>query len=462
VELSGKRILVVGLGKSGRAASFKLKAMGAQVRASDALETEEMMSLAGELASSGIDVKLGKQEEDLLDSIDMVVVSPGVPSRISLVGSAKSRGIPVWSEIELAFRLTDKPIVAITGTNGKTTTTTLIGKVFEEAGLQPAIAGNIGTPLVSAIAEDGFDRLVVEISSFQLDNIVDFRPKVAVLLNITEDHLDWHPDFDDYVRAKSRLFINQESGDFAVLNVDDEVVRSLAPDIKATIIKTSKQELEQGVFIRDSRIVAKLKGIVDGIGEAEIDICGINETKIRGNHNLDNVMAVVGACLASGVDVGTIKEVLTSFTGLPHRIEYIARVNGVLYFDDSKATNVDATVKALTAFNEPIVLLVGGRNKGNDFGPLAQSIDKQVTAVIGFGEAGREILSSMPADTLQEYAETVDGAVLLASKIAEPGQVVLFSPSCASFDAFTSYAQRGEAFKKAVLALGERNGERET
>jgi len=462
VELSNKRILVVGLGKSGQAASLKLKAMGAQVLASDTSETEEMMSLAGELANSGIDVRLGKQEGSLLDSIDLVVVSPGVPSRISLIEAAKLKGIPVWSEIELAFRLTDKPIIAITGTNGKTTTTTLIGKVLEVAGLQPTVAGNIGTPLVSSVGEKGIKRLVVEVSSFQLDNIIDFRPKVAVLLNVTEDHLDWHPDFNDYVRAKSRLFMNQSEDDFAVLNVDDEVVKSLAPDISARIIATSKQELEQGVFIKDNRIVAKLKGVAYGIDKEEIDICGINEIKIRGSHNLDNVMAVVGACLASGVDTEIIKGVLTSFTGLPHRIEYVASVNGVSYFDDSKATNVDATVKALTAFNEPIVLLIGGRNKGNDFGPLAQSIDKQVTAIIGFGEAGREILRAMPADTLQEYAETVDGAVLLASKIAQRGQVVLFSPSCASFDAFTSYVHRGEVFKKAVLALGERNGERET
>lgn len=453
MELSNKRVLVIGLGRSGRAASLKLKSLGAGVLASDVSESDDMKKLAGELQTSGIQVKLGKQEEGLLDGIDLVIVSPGVPSRLPIIEAARRSGLPVWSEIELAYRLTGTPIIAITGTNGKTTTTTLIGKVFEAAGRRAVVAGNIGRPLVSAIDDVDIEALIVEVSSFQLDTIVDFRPKVSVLLNITEDHLDWHPDFDDYVRAKNRLFENQSGDDFAILNVDDEVVRSLIPGVRAKIIETSKQGTGKGIFVRDGHIVAKF--------HEAIDVCGVDELKIIGNHNLDNVMVVIGSCLAFGIDIDVIRKVITSFPGLSHRIEHVASINGVDYYNDSKATNIDATAKAVTAFDRPIILLVGGRNKGNSFLPLAQSINKQVKAVVGFGESGHEILDVVPADIRREYAEGVDDAVILASQLAQPGSVVLFSPSCASFDAFSGYAHRGDVFKKSVLALGEKNGTRE-
>ncbi|MBE0447697.1 MAG: UDP-N-acetylmuramoyl-L-alanine--D-glutamate ligase [Actinobacteria bacterium] len=451
MDLSNKRALVVGLGRSGRAASVKLKLLGARVLASDISESDDMVRLAGELRANGIDVKLGRQDESLINGIDLVVVSPGVPSWVPVIRVARAANVPIWSEIELAYRLTGKPIIAITGTNGKTTTTTMIGKVFEAAGRPAAVAGNIGMPLVSAIDDEGIEMLIVEVSSFQLDTIVDFKPETSVLLNITEDHLDWHSDFEDYIRAKKRLFLNQSAGDLAVLNIDDDIIRSFIPDIKAKIIKTSKQGLEKGIFVKEGRIVAKL--------QTDADICGISELKIRGSHNLDNVMAVIGVCLAAGIDAETIRQTIKEFPGLNHRIEYVASINGISYYNDSKATNIDATAKALTAFSEPVILLVGGRNKGNNFASLAQNINEQVKAVIGFGEAGREILNVMPPDIPREYAETVDSAVALAGRLAQPGYVVLFSPSCASFDAFNSYAQRGDAFKEAVLGLGEANGE---
>lgn len=457
VDYSKNNILVIGLGRSGKAASLKLKSLGATVLASDTSEKHEMKQGAAELEKSGISVRLGKQEEGLLDGIDLIVVSPGVPSRVPVLEAARRRGIPIWSEIELAYRLTGKPIIAITGTNGKTTTTTLAGKVFEAAGRKPAVAGNIGTPLVTAVDNEDVETMVVEVSSFQLDTISDFRPKVSVLLNITEDHLDWHPDFADYVRAKSRLFANQTVDDVAILNMDDEVVRSLAPHIKAKIVGTSKdREFHPGVFIRDGHVIANIDG--------EVDICGVDEVKIRGDHNLDNIMAVVGIALVCGIEPILIKETVAGFPGLSHRTEFIASVGGVDYYNDSKATNVDATVKALTAFNRPIVLLVGGRNKGNSFTALAQNIDsnRHVKAVIAFGEAGREILSALPAGTLEEYAGTVDDAVVRAAMLAQPGDIILFSPACASFDAFNGYAQRGEAFRQAVLALGEKYGESKT
>lgn len=457
MDFFNKHVLVIGLGKSGKAASLKLKDLGANVLASDISESEDMMKLADELREKGISVSLGKQEESLLRRIDIIVVSPGVPSKVPVLKAAEKLNIPVWSEIELAYKLTNKPIIAITGTNGKTTTTTLIGEIFRAAGKKVAVAGNIGVPLVMAVDDPDIETLIVEVSSFQLDTIKDFRPNVAVLLNITEDHLDWHPDFEDYVRSKSRLFSNQQDSDFAILNLDDRIIQSLVPEIKANIIGTSKQKSEKGIFIDGDRIVAKLPGVKAG-SEDNIDICGVGELKIRGSHNLDNVMAATGVCLVAGIDRAIIRNAVTSFPGLEHRIEYVATVNGVDYFNDSKATNVDATVKALTAFDGSIILLVGGRNKGNDFKPLAQSLNEQVKAVIGFGESGREILGAITANIYLEYAETVEKAVKLASKLAQPGQVVLFSPSCASFDAFRSYAHRGEVFKRAVLALGEGHG----
>ncbi|MDI6716852.1 MAG: UDP-N-acetylmuramoyl-L-alanine--D-glutamate ligase [Actinomycetota bacterium] len=454
----GKHVLVLGLGLSGKAASLKLKSLGAEVIASDTSKSNEMLDVAQGLKASGVDVRLGSQGKELLDGVDLVVVSPGVPSRSLIINEARSLEIPVWSEIELAYQLTGKQIIAITGTNGKTTTTTLIGKIFEAAGKKAAAVGNIGTPLVSSIDRENIDTLIAEVSSFQLDTIVDFKPAVSVLLNITEDHLDWHPDFSDYVRAKSRLFMNQTEDDFAILNLDDKVVRSLVSGIRAKVIGTSKGELEEGIFIKEGQVVARLEA---KLGQQEIEIFNINEMKLRGSHNLDNVMAAVAVSLVSGIDAEVIRKVVTRFPGLSHRIEFVASIDGVMYYDDSKATNVDATVKALTAFTEPVILLVGGRNKGNSFKPLAEAIDKEdkkVKAVVGFGEAGRDILGALPQDVYKEYTERVDDAVLAASRLAEAGQVVLFSPACASFDAFKSYAHRGEIFKKAVLAIGERNG----
>ncbi|MDP2212180.1 MAG: UDP-N-acetylmuramoyl-L-alanine--D-glutamate ligase [Candidatus Aquicultor sp.] len=451
MDLSNKRVLVIGLGRSGKAAALKLKGLGASVLASDVSTADEMSALAQELRAGGIDVELGAQDDSLLTGVDLVVVSPGVPSRVPLLLAARNLGLPVWSEIELAYRLTDKPIIAITGTNGKTTTTTLIGEVFDAAGHSAAVGGNIGTPLVSIADDSGVETLIVEVSSFQLDTIVDFRPKIAVLLNITEDHLDWHPDFADYARAKSRIFLNQTADDIAVLNLDDPQVKALVPGIIARVIGTSKDELKSGVCVSGGRMVIRL--------DKEIDLCGVGELKVRGSHNIDNVMAVAAACYAAGIEAQVIANTVTGFSGLQHRVEFVETINGVSYYNDSKATNVDATVKALTAFTEPLVLLAGGRNKGNSFVPLARSLGPGVKAVVGFGEAGRDILQVMPGDIRQEYEATVEDAVVRAAALSQPGDVVLLSPACASFDAFNGYTQRGDAFKKAVMGLGVSDGE---
>jgi UDP-N-acetylmuramoylalanine--D-glutamate ligase len=469
--LAGARVLVLGLGRSGRAASVELSKLGSRVVASDTSNGLGMASIADELRLAGTDVILGPQKESLLADKDLVIVSPGIPSESEVVTAARERDIPVWSEIELAYRLTNKQIIAVTGTNGKTTTTTLIGKIFDAAGKLSAAVGNIGTPLITAATDPSVETLIVEVSSFQLDTIDKFKPHIAVLLNITEDHLDWHPDFNDYVRSKKRIFMNQDENDYAVINIDDDIVRSIVPEIKAGIISTSKKGVTRAntntndgrgnadVFVKGNSIFMRRH-----VGRSEelkrneyLTVCGIDDLKIPGDHNLDNIMAAIGASNAAGIEIEAIRKAVIGFEGLSHRIEFVASVNRVDYYNDSKATNIDATVKAVNTFPEPVVLMVGGRNKGNSFKPLADCIRDGVKAVVGFGEAGCEILAEIPQGVIKEYAESVNEATAVAGKLAKPGYVVLFSPACASFDAFESYAERGNAFKSAVLSLGALN-----
>lgn len=442
-----KKVLVLGLGKSGREAALYLSEAGAAVFVSDKSENPETIKAAVMLNKMGIIVTLGSQNINLLDNKDFVVVSPGISNQSKILIEAKKRGIKVWGELELAFRETNLPIVAVTGTNGKTTTTTIIGDIFKAAGIMAPIVGNIGTPLISAVKDNKNKALIVEVSSFQLDSIETFKPKISILLNITPDHLDWHADFDDYVKAKSKIFLNQEPEDFAIVNIDDEVSGGLIPQIKAKVIKTSKRPLNKGVYIKDGKIYAKINK------SGEILVVDLNDLKIKGAHNADNVMAAIGTSLIFGISVGVIRLALKDFKGLSHRIEFVEEIKGVTYFDDSKATNVDATIKAVQSFSEPIVLMVGGKNKGNSFFPLAEGLLKNVKAVIGFGEAGPEILKTISTDVKTMYVEKVPDAVLKASQIATSGEVVLFSPACASFDAFKNYSQRGDVFKKAVISL---------
>jgi UDP-N-acetylmuramoylalanine--D-glutamate ligase len=455
MELKNKRVLVLGLGRSGRAVIAKLINLGTEVVGSDSSQSEQMSSVAEELRKEGVKVILGPQKEDLLTVIDLVIVSPGVPSNSPVVMAAREKGITVWSEIEFAFRLTDKPVVAITGTNGKTTTTTLIGEIFSAAGISAAVVGNIGVPLINAAEDEAVDYLIVEVSSFQLETIERFKPHIAVMLNVTEDHLDWHPDFDDYVRSKERIFMNQTEEDYAIINSDDAVVEKMAKKMKPLSVSTTKIDGKiADVFVMDGKIMARSslrRGVENG--ERLLDICRITDMQIPGLHNIDNVMAAAGVGLVAGIDAEIIGNTIKSFKGLSHRIELAGTVAGVDFYDDSKATNVDATVKAVNAFNGPLILMVGGRNKGNSFKPLADNIHAGVKGVVGFGESGQQIVSELPMDIIKEYAKTVEDATKIADRLAKPGYTVLFSPACASFDAFKGYAERGEVFKKAVLSL---------
>lgn len=442
------KILVIGLGRSGTAAARKLKQLRKEVKAIDVNITPEMVSVAKEMEKEGIEVKLGKHQPSDLENQELVIVSPGVSPGAPILAEARGRKIPIWSEIELAYRLTARPIIGVTGTNGKTTTTVLIGEIFEQASRPNVIAGNIGLPLVEGVDKASSNAiLVTELSSFQLENIVEFRPHVGVLLNVAEDHLDWHPNFKEYQQAKKRLFLNQEKSDFAVINYDDPIVRNLAKATAAQTILCSKKPLQKGVFLKGGQIIVRL-------GSKEERVCSNDELKIKGEHNLDNAMAAAAACLVTGVKIEAIRKALISFKGLEHRLEHVATINGVDYFNDSKATNPDATVKALMAFKRPLVLLLGGRNKGNSFTPVEKATSRKARSIVVFGEAGDEIklvFNGKSVEVIQVFS--VEEAVKAAAQKAQAGDVVLFSPACASFDAFSSYKERGKVFKAAVRDL---------
>lgn len=444
MDFLNKNVLVIGMGRSGTASALKLKDLGSNVLLIDSEDTDANKEKAGNIEDLGIVVKLGKHSPDDLKGKDLIVVSPGVPNDLDLLIKAREKKIPVIGEIELASRFINSPIIGITGTNGKTTTTTLVGKVFEEAGLSYKMAGNIGFPLIKCSENNSVQWFVVEISSFQLENIIDFKPKIAILLNITEDHLDRHYTFDEYVWSKNKIFMNQTPDDFAILNYDDLSVRKLSSKIQSQILFFSKHSLkEKGVCVEEGKIVGNFKN--------KFIICDLKDLVLIGDHNLENYLAAAATCLAAGISRNVIKKAFVDFRGLEHRLEFVRNVNGVDYYNDSKATNPDSTIKALTAFNCPIILLLGGRNKGNSFKRLAEFIDDRIKAVILFGESGAEIHDALAdKDIILKTADSFESAVSESMKLAEEGNVVLLSPACASFDMFSNYEERGRVFKDIV------------
>ncbi len=451
-EFPFKRVLVVGLGESGLAAAQKLLSVGAEVTVTEKLSTPLLKERAKRLREGGAKVFMREHSLDLLQDKKLIVASPGVPKEIELFQAARQRGLPVWSEIELAYYfLKEKNVtlVGVTGTNGKTTTVELLGKILKKAGQSCRTAGNIGYPLVKLADEVGEgDYVVTELSSFQLEHIVNFRAKVALILNITEDHLDWHPNFDDYVKAKAKIFMNQQSGDVTILNRDDPRVWAFKNEVPADYLGFSrKHPLSNGVYLENGYIVANLKG-------SKEKVIKLNEVALFGEHNYENAMAATAAALFLGVRVKSIEEVLKEFSGLPHRIEYVGQIGGVKFFNDSKATNPDATVRALLSFSEPLILLMGGRNKGNDFTVVAEAARGRTKDIILFGEAADEIGQIFQAFGHNfTTVSTLKEAVQKGFKKAKSGDVVLLSPGCASFDEFKDYKQRGEFFKQSLKEL---------
>lgn len=452
MDARDKNFLILGLGTSGYAAARKLLSLGAIVSTADSSVEYEVMKRAVELEKAGATAVTWGLPADMLRNQDYLVVSPGVPVDEPVVKSARRRGVKVMSELELAFQLTDSPIVAVTGTNGKSTVVTMLGEIFTAAGIANLVAGNIGRPLVDAIDEAGPETvLIVEVSSFQLETVIDFRPRVAVLLNITEDHIDRHGNPKTYRDMKAKLFKRQQPSDFAVINLDDPEVAKVLDRIKSNLVPYSmKEQTERGVFVEN--------GIIWAVMPPEYKpetIGSISDVHFKGSHNLENALAAIAVGLVWGLPADAIMSAISNFKGLDHRIEFVAKKGGVSYYDDSKATNPDAVKRALGAFDEPVVLLAGGRNKNMDFAPLKSGIKEKVKAVVLFGESAIE-LSGMVKEAGPipfQIAKTMEEAVKMAAGRAAPGDAVLLSPGCASFDMFSGYAERGRAFQDAVRAL---------
>ncbi len=447
MELNGKRVLVVGLGKSGVASALFLKAHGARVTVSDTKSGDELRNEIPVLLDHGITVETGGHGERTFRGQDLIVVSPGVPVDAPPLVQARALGETVIGEIELAAQFLPGPVVAITGSNGKTTTTTLTGEIMTAAGFSALVGGNIGTPAISLTDRAKPETTVVlEVSSFQLETIQTFRPKVAVVLNITPDHLDRHRTFEAYVDAKARIFENQQGTDFAVLNADDPTCAVLPSRTKAQVFWFSRQkEVQHGAYAHNGNIMFR-----DASGQREI--LQVSEIPLKGAHNLENVLAAVCAGALMGCAPEKIRQAVRDFKAVEHRLEFVATIRGVDYYNDSKATNVDATIKALESFPANIHLILGGKDKGSDYTVLNDLLRQRVKRVYTIGAAAAKIESQIKgAEVVQ--AETLDNAIRKANAVAQPGDVVLLAPSCASFDQFKSYEHRGKVFKEIVRGL---------
>jgi len=442
-------VLVVGLGKSGIASALFLKARGARVTVSDSKPQDQLGKEIPLLLDHGIAVETGRHGERTFREQDLIVVSPGVPVDAPPLVQARTLGETVIGEIELAAQFLPGPIVAITGSNGKTTTTTLTGEIIAAGGFSTLVGGNIGTPAIS-LAERATPQTitVLEVSSFQLETIKTFRPKVAVILNITPDHLDRHHTFEAYAAAKARIFENQQADDFAVLNADDPPCVQLAGKTKARVFWFSrKKEVERGAYVREGRIFFR-----DADGQREIML--ISEIPLKGAHNVENVLAAVCTGLLMKCAPEKVRQAVQNFKAVEHRLEYVATVRGVDYFNDSKATNVDATIKALESFPKNIHLILGGKDKGSDYTVLNHLLRERVKCVYTIGAAAAKIESHIKGAAEIVQAGTLEAAVKRAAAVAQPGDIVLLAPACASFDQFQSYEHRGRVFKETVRALG--------
>ncbi|MBI4469704.1 MAG: UDP-N-acetylmuramoyl-L-alanine--D-glutamate ligase [Acidobacteria bacterium] len=449
-DLRGKRVTVVGLARTGMAAVRFLLARGAQVTATDLRTAVELQEQVAALRPLGVQLDLGRHTDEVMLSADLILLSPGVPLSLAPLEKALAKGVPALSEVELASRFLRGRIVGITGSNGKTTVTTLIHEMLAGAGLFSQIGGNIGTPLIGLVEtsrEDGFT--VAELSSFQLETTRHFHAHIAVVTNISPDHLDRHGSMGAYVAAKQRILNNQDSRDWAVLNADSAAAADLAALTAARVLLFSRlREPDEGVFVRDGEIHSRIGGQVRRQ-------MSVSDIRLRGAHNLENVLAGLAAGLAAGAGSDCLAEAVRSFKGVEHRLEWVARIDGVDYYNDSKATNVDAVIKALGAFSSGIVLIAGGKDKGGDFAPLRPLVEDRVRRLIVIGAASEKIAEAMAGAVRIERAADMPEAVGRAREAAEPGDIVLLAPACASFDMYENFEHRGRVFKSAVRAIEE-------
>jgi UDP-N-acetylmuramoylalanine--D-glutamate ligase len=449
IDLGGKKVLVVGLARTGIATALFCAERGARVTATEARPEAEIAETAAKLRAVGVTLELGGHRAETFVEQDLIVPSPGVSPLLPTLAAARAIGVPVWSEIELAWRFLRGRLICITGSNGKTTTTSLIGHILETAMLPVQIAGNIGTPLISRVdVSSDSSFTVMEASSFQLESISAFRPDVAVLLNVTPDHLDRHGSVEAYGRAKARMFENQTEEDAAVINADDAMAPQYAPAEPRVLWFSRHKRVASGCYLRGEEIVFRSDGTE----------CVLLERKIiglRGSHNIENVLAAAAAARLAGVEPSAIAEGVRTFAGVEHRIEYVATISGVEYFNDSKATNVDATLKALDAFPGNVLVILGGKDKGSDYRILRPALRSHARMALLIGSAADKIEADLAGVIPVERAGTMARAVAAASRRAQPGDTVLLAPACASFDQFDNYEHRGRVFKQLVRELGK-------
>jgi len=453
MEYRGKTALVAGAAKSGLASARFLLNCGARViltdiRTEEALKHEiaalrEVASNSGELV-----LELGGHRGESFARCDLVIVSPGVPLSLPFFEISRRAGIPVIAEVELAYRHLKGKIIGITGSNGKTTTTSLVADMLNGGGLKAHAAGNIGSPLIGFARDSSpADFYSVELSSFQLEGIRDFRPFIGSILNLTPDHMDRYAGFDDYVAAKQRIFMNQAATDIAVLNADDPRTAAMATNLRAKPFFFSRLRTpSQGTFVRDDKVIFR-------DGQSETDLFPVSAITLKGRHNLENVLAACAMAILAGTPAGSLKDTVRKFKGVEHRIEWVSTIDGVEYYNDSKATNVDAAIKALESFPKGILLIAGGRDKAGDFSVLRALVRERVKHVVLIGEAAGKIREALSGTVDMSDASSMPEAVSTCRTLARPGDVVLLAPACASFDMFENYEHRGRVFKEAVRNL---------
>ena len=445
MDLANKNVLVIGAARSGIAAAKVAKKFGANVTLSDSKENLDV-------DISGVEIRLGKQTDELLRGVDLIIVSPAVPMKIPLLKSAIEKNIPVISEVELAYDLAKSPICAVTGTNGKTTTVTLLGLLLKTAFEKVGVGGNIGVPLSEVALEVGADGCIAaEISSYQMEATKNFRPHVSAILNVTPDHLKRHGTMEVYQAMKEKIFAQQTAEDFLVLNFDDERTREMIDRAACKVVYFSRQrELDEGAFIKNNRLVIKFNGTHE--------LCTIDELGIKGGHNVENALAASMMAFLVGAPVEKICGVLKSFQGVEHRIEFVREIDGVKFYNDSKATNTDSAIKALETFAGHIILIAGGDDKGTDLTDFLQLVKERVDNLILVGDAAERfktcaIESGYPVEKIFDAGYSMQRAVELAKKISRAPQVVLLSPACASFDMYSDFEERGRDFKRIVTEI---------
>lgn len=450
MDLSNSRVLVLGLGISGRSAVKALHRLNAQIVISDTKSEAELAGFFKEI--SGIYVEKYLNTDNVpLENIDLIIKSPGIPPTNPIVVEARRRNIEVITDIELAYRISPtEKIISITGTNGKTTTTALIGEIFKRAKYNTYVTGNIGVGILEKMIDAKKDDVfVIETSSFQLEDTVYFKPKVSLITNITPDHLDWHGSFENYVNAKKKIFKNQDENDYTVLNFEDSIIRNFQDEINSNIIWFSSENvLNKGVFVSEDYIVIKDENYYE-------KVIPYKELKILGKHNLENALASVAVAFAMGVNLDYVREALREFPGVEHRIEFVKEINGIKFYNDSKGTNPDSTIKAIEALDGSIILIAGGYDKGSQFNELIESFKGKVKELILMGETKEKIKDAALHHNFTNIhlVENMKEAVTLAYKLAKEKDNVLLSPACASWDMYKNYEERGKDFKKVVFEI---------